>query len=307
MLVRVGYRIAIEVDQPTPLYTLMSVHPERRPDIRWSSPKQARLETTVKDYVDCFGNNGQRLTAQPGVTLLRYDAVVEDLGLPDEQNLEAAQMSPDGLPDECLVYLLGSRYCETDRLSVLAWRLFGDTQPGWRRVQAICDYVNFRLNFSYGFARATRGAVEAHEERVGVCRDFAHLAITFCRAMNIPARYVNGYLGDIGIDPDPAPMDFSAWFEAYLGGRWYTFDARHNTPRAGRIVVARGRDATDVPLLHSFGPHRLHRFEVWSEEYEGALPLDMPRIRRREGASRFGPPGRSPRDFGVDGNVTRLL
>lgn len=307
MLIRVGHRVAIQVDQPTALYTLMGVHPVRQADMRWSRSQILNRPATASSFIDGFGNECQRLVAQPGVTFLQYDAVVEDPGKPDAAAPEAGQVPPDRLPDEYLVYLLGSRYCETDRLSPLAWKLFGDVPEGWSRVQAICDYVHDRLTFSYGFARATRTAVEAHEERVGVCRDFAHLAVTFCRAMNIPARYVNGYMGDIGVEPDPAPMDFNAWFEAYLGDRWYTFDARHNERRIGRIVVARGRDATDVPLIHSFGPHRLHRFEVWTEEFNGALPMEIGRHRRSEGSSRFGPPGRSPRDLGQGESVTNLL
>ncbi|MEO3387810.1 transglutaminase family protein [Mesorhizobium sp. CAU 1741] len=307
MLIRVGYKIAIEVEQPTPLYTLMEVHPDRRDDVLWSRPALGKTQKDARPFTDVFGNSCQRLVAKPGVTFLGYDAVVEDSGLPDPTYRDAEQISPDQLPDECLTYLLGSRYCETDKLMSRAWQLFGDTEPGWARVQAICDFVNSRLNFSYGFARSTRTALEAYDERVGVCRDFAHLAIAFCRAMNIPARYVNGYMGDIGIEPDPAPMDFNAWFEVYLGDRWHTFDARHNERRIGRIVVARGRDAADVPLLHTFGPHRLQRFEVWTEEHQGALPIEVPHFRRREGSSRYGPPGRSPRDLGQGDNVTYLL
>lgn len=309
MLIRVGYEMTIEVDQPTPLVALMGVHPDRHGDIRWSRPPAGEAAGGASVFRDGFGNQGQRLIAQPGQTTLRYDAIVEDGGLPDASDREAEMVAPEHLPDECLVYLLGSRYCETDRLATRAWKLFGDTQPGWARVQAICDYVHHRLDFSYGFARATRTAVEAYEERVGVCRDFAHLAIAFCRAVNIPARYVNGYMGDIGIDPDPSPMDFNAWFEAYLGGRWYTFDARHNRRRIGRIVVARGRDATDVPLIHTFGPHRLSTFEVWTHEHEGALPVEVP-IRRPRSATlsrSYGPPGRSPRDLGQDGRMTSLI
>ena len=194
---------------------------------------------------------------------------IEDSGEPDEVNT-LAQETPVAGPaaTTCSCYLLGSRYCETDHLSDLAWSLFGHLPAGWARVQAIVDYVHNRLSFGYGYARATRTAAQAHEERVGVCRDFAHLAITLCRCMNIPARYVNGYLGDIGVPPDPAPMDFNAWFEAFLDGKWYTFDARHNMPRIGRVVIARGRDATDVPLLHSFGPHRLTMFKVWTYEQD---------------------------------------
>jgi transglutaminase-like putative cysteine protease len=309
MLIRVGYEIEIQVDQPTPLCTLMSVNPDRQRDIRWSRPPVGLTQPNVSVFRDSFGNDCHRMIARPGTTTLRYDAVVEDNGTADDCDPDAQLVAPEDLPDECLVYLLGSRYCETDRLSARAWKLFGDTEPGWGRVQAICDYVHHRLDFSYGFARATRTAIEAHEERVGVCRDFAHLAIAFCRALNIPARYVNGYMGDIGVEPDPAPMDFNAWFEAYLGGRWYTFDARHNTRRIGRIVVARGRDATDIPLIHTFGPHRLDRFEVWTHEHEGALPVEVP-IRRLDQPTisrAYGPPGRSPRDLGQDASVTSLF
>lgn len=307
MLIRVGYQLTIEVDQPTPIITLMNVNPDRRQDIRWSRPSASQMSGAFHVAMDGFGNECVRMIAPAGINTLRYDAVVEDNGEPDEYAPDAEAVEPAKLPDECLVYLLGSRYCETDLLAPLAWKLFGHIQPGWARVQAICDYVTFRLNFSYGFARATRTAMEAHDERVGVCRDFAHLAITFCRALNIPARYVNGYLGDIGIDPDPSPMDFNAWFEVYLGGRWYTFDARHNQRRIGRIVVARGRDATDVPLLHSFGPHTLRQFEVWTEVFDGALPIDAHPQMRRDGSNFYGPPGRSPRDFGQGDVVQNLL
>lgn len=308
MLIRVGYRMEIEVERPTAMYALMNVHPEHSSDIRWSSQFQLSPASSWYNYRDRFGNLGARFRADPGTLTLACDAVVEDDGLPDPEYFDAAEIPPDRLPDNVLDYLLGSRYCETDKLSGLAWKLFGNVKPGWSRVQAICDYVNDRITFSYGFARSTRTAAEAHEERVGVCRDFAHLAVTFCRAMNIPARYVNGYMGDIGVDPDPSPMDFNAWFEVFLGGRWHTFDARHNQRRIGRIVVARGRDATDVPLLHTFGPHKLNRFEVWTEEVssEGQIAtLPVRNITPR--ASRFGPPGRSPHDLGQTANVMRLL
>ncbi len=176
------------------------------------------------------------------------------------------------LPDDTLLYLVGSRYVETDKLSQIAWDHFGHAAPGWPRAQAICDFVNGHIAFGYASARSTRTAYEAYAERVGVCRDFAHLAVAFCRCMNIPARYCNGYLGDIGVPPDPAPMDFSAWFDVFLGGKWHTFDARHNMPRIGRILIARGRDAADIPLVNSFGPHILKSFRVWTDETRFAAP-----------------------------------
>jgi transglutaminase-like putative cysteine protease len=268
MLIRLGYEIAIECPQPTPVISLLEIHPDRQPDIK----RQTRVLTSptvpTVTYTDLHGNMARRFTAPAGTFRILYDAVVEDDGQPDPVNPLAREVPVADLPPEVLVYLLGSRYCETDHMSEVAWSLFGHLPPGWARVQAIVDYVHNRLSFGYGYARATRTAAQAHEEQVGVCRDFAHLAVTLCRCMNIPARYVNGYLGDIGVPPDPAPMDFNAWFEAWLDGRWYTFDARHNIPRIGRVVVARGRDATDVPLLHSFGPHRLSLFKVWTYEQE---------------------------------------
>jgi transglutaminase-like putative cysteine protease len=199
--------------------------------------------------------------------LIRSDCVIEDSGEVDVVSPEVQQTPVSALPDEALLYLMGSRYCETDRLSQIAWNLFGGTTPGWARVQAICDFANQRIAFDYQNARSTRTAYEAYEERTGVCRDYAHLAIALCRCMNIPARYVNGYLGDIGV-PVRDPMDFSAWMEVYLGDRWWTFDPRNNIPRIGRIVVARGRDAADVAMLTSFGSHILNRFTVWTFEVD---------------------------------------
>jgi transglutaminase-like putative cysteine protease len=268
MLIRLGYEIAIECQQRTPTVSLLEIHKDRQPDIKrqtrvLTSPS---IPTTV--YQDRYGNACRRFVAPAGSFRILYDAVVEDSGEPDEVNMLAREMPVEDLPDDVLGYLLGSRYCETDHLGGLAWNLFGHMPPGWARVQAIVDYVHNRLSFGYGYARSTRTAAQAHEERVGVCRDFAHLAITLCRCINIPARYVNGYLGDIGVPQDPAPMDFSAWMEVFLDGKWYTFDPRHNMPRIGRVVIARGRDATDVPLLHSFGPHQLSMFKVWTYEQD---------------------------------------
>jgi transglutaminase-like putative cysteine protease len=218
----------------------------------------------LSGYRDGFGNWCSRLVAPPGEIRISADALINDSGLPDAIQLAAAQHPVEDLPEETLVFLLGSRYCETDRLSETAWSLFGQTLLGWPRVQAICDFVHGHLTFGYPHARATRTALEAFEERVGVCRDYTHLAITFCRCLNIPARYCTGYLGDIGVPASPDPMDFSAWFEAYLGGRWHAFDPRNNMPRIGRILIARGRDAADVPISNAFGPNTLKGFLVWT-------------------------------------------
>lgn len=268
MLIRLGYEIAIECQTALPVVSLLDIHGDRQGDIK----RQTRVLTSPAIpshvYTDLFGNSCRRFLAPAGGFRILYDAVIEDSGAPDEVNTLARETPVEELPDDVLGYLLGSRYCETDHLSNLAWQLFGHLPAGWARVQAIFDYVHNRLSFGYGYARSTRTAAQAHEECVGVCRDFAHLAITLCRCMNIPARYVNGYLGDIGVPQNPSPMDFSAWTEIYLDGKWYTFDARHNTPRIGRIVIARGRDATDVPLLHSFGPHNLTTFKIWTYEQE---------------------------------------
>jgi transglutaminase-like putative cysteine protease len=221
---------------------------------------------SLSTYNDRFDNLCTRITVPPGRTTIATAFDVQDSGLPDEVNWGAEQHRVEELPDDYLTFLLGSRYCETDKLMDTAWRLFGHTQPGWGRVAAICDFVYNHIKFNYQDARPTRTAWEAFEERRGVCRDFAHLAVTFCRCMNIPARYCTGYLGDIGITPVPAPGDFSAWFDVYLGGRWYTFDARHNVPRIGRILMARGRDATDVAISTVFGPSALAEFTVWTDE-----------------------------------------
>ncbi|MBD0413806.1 transglutaminase-like domain-containing protein [Oryzicola mucosus] len=275
MLIRLGYEIAIECQQAMPVISLLDIHPDRQGDIKRQTKVLTSPIVPSDTYSDIFGNTCRRFSVPAGGFRVLYDAVVEDSGQHDLTNPLAQETPIEKLPPEAVGFLLGSRYCETDHLSSLAWSLFGNVPAGWARVQAICDYVHNRLSFGYSYARSTRTAAQAHDERVGVCRDFAHLAITLCRCMNIPARYVNGYLGDIGIPADPAPMDFSAWFEAFLDGKWYSFDARHNMPRIGRIVVARGRDATDVPLLHSFGPHRLSLFKVWTYE-QGESPAQPP-------------------------------
>jgi len=267
MLIRYGYEITLTCPQPTALICLLSVHKERAGDIRAPEVVFTNPDVPSSTYVDLFGNTCRRLVAPQGTTTIWGDAIIEDDGLIDPADFQAREIAVPDLPDECLVYLMGSRYCETDKLSQTAWDLFGSLQPGWGRVQAICDFVHDHIKFDYLQARSTRTAFEAYEEKVGVCRDFAHLALTFCRCLNIPARYINGHLGDIGV-PVVDPMDFSAWIEVYLDGEWRTFDPRNNIPRIGRIVVARGRDAADIPLVNSFGPHNLDHFRVWTYEVD---------------------------------------
>ncbi|PZQ82325.1 MAG: transglutaminase [Ancylobacter novellus] len=271
MEIRCGYRIELVCPQPTPAILLLDPHPDRDHDI--VSGTDAAVTALVDgsavesaEYTDGFGNRCRRLILPPGGVALSSDLVVHDSGMPDQFDRDAGEVFAGDLPSDVFEYTLSSRYCEVDELSATAWQLFGGYAPGWNRVQQICNYVNARLRFDYQCARSTRTAAQAMAEQVGVCRDFTHLAVALCRCMNIPARYCNGFLGDIGVPPDPAPMDYNAWFEAYLGGRWYTFDARHNVPRIGRILVARGRDAADIPMIHTFGPHILQKFEVITEE-----------------------------------------
>ncbi len=266
MLIRTGFHIELEVPQPTPIMMLLSVHPSRLPDLRSPHVIGFGPEVAATDFTDGFGNTVTRVVAPPGRFRISTDILVEDSGELDAIAPGAEQVPVERLPDATLTFLLGSRYCETDRMSSIAWSLFGGIQPGWGRVDAICDYVHRRIRFDYQLARPTRTAFEAHEEQVGVCRDFTHLAVTLCRCMNIPARYCTGYLGDIGVPLADSPMDFSAWFDVFLGGQWYTRDARHNARRIGRILMARGRDATDVALTTSFGSSWLPVFEVHTDE-----------------------------------------
>jgi transglutaminase-like putative cysteine protease len=266
MLIKYGYEIAIAVPKATPIICLLDIHPDLRLDIQSETPFQCFPDSPSATYIDTFGNRCRRLIAPGGDITMRLEGTIYDDGLLDPIVPDAREVPVEQLPPEALVFLLGSRYCETDHLSQTAWNMFGGITPGWTRAQAVCDFVHSQIAFNYQHARSTRTALEGYQERIGVCRDFAHLMIAFCRCLNIPARYVNGYLGDIGVPKDPAPMDFSAWVEVYLGDRWYTFDARHNKPRIGRIVIARGRDATDVAMVNSFGPHILKMFKVVTEE-----------------------------------------
>ena len=269
MEIKVGFEIAYEAAQPTPMVIMLSIHPSRRKDILGSEVIWARPDVRIGFYHDSFGNICGRLVAPAGGITLRGSALVRDTGLPDVVNPGAEQLPIEKLPDELLLYLMPSRYCETDKLTDIAWSLFGNTRPGWDRVAAITAFVHDHVTFGYEHAHHMKSAHDVYEEKSGVCRDFAHLAVAFCRCMGIPARYCTGYMGDIGIPPEPFPMDFSGWYQAYLSGEWYTFDARHNVPRIGRILMATGRDAADVALSTSFGRMELKKFVVISDEVTG--------------------------------------
>jgi transglutaminase-like putative cysteine protease len=269
MHIQVGYELIYNLPQPTPMILALNIHYSRASDIVTPDHLTVDPPVPVTAYRDGFGNWCSRIVAPAGRVRLAAKGVVRDSGQPDNIVPGARQHPVEDLPEETLVFLLGSRYCETDRLTDVAWGLFGHTTPGWARVQAICDYVHNHIAFGYEHARATKTAWEAFHERRGVCRDYAHLAVAFCRAMNIPARYCTGYLGDMGTPPPYGVMDFAAWFEVYLGGAWHTFDARNNTPRIGRVLMARGRDAADVAIATTFGPNLLEGFTVWTDEVLG--------------------------------------
>jgi transglutaminase-like putative cysteine protease len=264
--IRIGYEIIYECGQPTPMILILNVHPSRVQDLEAPDFLTTDPWVPVSGYRDRFDNQCIRLVAPPGRITIAGAGVVRDSGLEDEIAPWAVQHPVPELPEETLLFLLGSRYCETDRLSEVAWALFGQYPQGWPMVQAICDYVHGHIRFGYEYARPTKTAWETLQEGTGVCRDFAHLALTFCRCMNIPARYCTGYLGDIGVPPANAPMDFAGWFEAYLGGRWYAFDPRNHVPRIGRILIGRGRDASDVAISNSFGPVALVSFRVQTDQ-----------------------------------------
>jgi transglutaminase-like putative cysteine protease len=271
MHIRYGFDIALNLAQPTTILTMMDVHSDYRHAIVEETSLKTSPRIPVTRTIDRLGNVTRLVTAPAGLLSLRLEGVYETDGRKDPVAPAAAVSQVSELPPETLPFLRPSRYCESDLLSDFAWANFGSIAGGWAKVQAICDFVHGRLTFSYPNARSTRTASEALAEGIGVCRDFTHLAVALCRSLNIPARYCNGYLGDIGVPPDPAPMDFNAWFEAFIGGAWYTFDPRHNQPRIGRIVIARGRDAADVPMITTFGAHALTRFIVITEEMrEGA-------------------------------------
>jgi transglutaminase-like putative cysteine protease len=266
MIQRLGFDIRFDVPSPIAMITLLNVHPSRTMDL--CAPDELRVEPAVPldSFIDSFGNRCIRFVAPQGPLRLSSTTLIHDSGLPDVVNLNARELPVQELPYEVLRYLYSSRYCEVDRFATTAVELFGGLLRGWSRVQAVCDWVHSRINFGYPYARATKTASETFAECTGVCRDFQHLAVTLCRALHIPARYATGYLGDIGVPPAPSPMDFSAWFEVYLEDRWWTFDARHNQPRVGRVLMATGRDASDVAITTSFGMANLTQFTVVTEE-----------------------------------------
>ena len=273
MLIRVGHEISLTFLQPTATVLMLYLHPSRTVTVRQPERLQIEPWTPVSEYIDLYGNHCGRILAPSGRVVFRNNAIVEDSGEPDPQVWDAPQHKVENLPDDVLLFLLASRYCEVDsELREIASTLFSQTLPGWSRVVEICNFVHQHIRFDYMLARANRTALETFHEGTGVCRDYMHLAITFCRLMDIPARYCTGYLGDIGV-PLVEPMDFSAWFEVFLGGRWYAFDARNNMPRIGRVLMARGRDAADVALTTTFGANELNSFSVWAEEVEETLLL----------------------------------
>jgi len=277
MLLRIGYEMAFSFPQPTAMILMLHVHPSRAAMIRKPELLEVEPWVPVSDYIDCFGNRCSRLVAPSGRVVFRNDAIVEDNGQPDPQVWDALQHNVQDLPSDVLPFLLASRYCEVDSdLKDLAGTLFNDVPPAWPRVQAICNFVHQHVYFDYMQARANRTALETFHERIGVCRDITHLAITLCRCMNIPARYCTGYLSDVAVPPTLVPMDFSAWFEAYLGGKWHVFDPRNNVPRIGRVLMARGRDATDAALTTTFGTNQLASFKVWADEVPDVV-LRQPR------------------------------
>ena len=266
MQIQLGYELVYSCPQPTPMIITLSIHSSRVSDLTQPDHLITQPPVPIRFYRDGFGNWCSRLVAPQGRITLTTNTIIQDNGLPEAEDLGACQHPVPELPEESLVFLLGSRYCETDRFYDAAWQHFGHTQPGWSRVQAICDFVHRHIVFGYEHANSTKTAWQVYNERRGVCRDYAHLAVTFCRCMNIPARYCTGYLGDMGTPQPWAAGDFAGWFEAYLGGKWHSFDPRNNARRIGRVLIARGRDAADVAITTSFGPATLESFKVWTDE-----------------------------------------
>jgi transglutaminase-like putative cysteine protease len=267
MLIRVGFEVTLDFVKPSPVVLMPYIHPSLTASIRQPERLTVSPQVPVSEYNDVYGNRCGRAVVPAGCVTFRNDALVEDDGRPDAEVPNAYQHSVQELPNDVLLFLLASRYCEVDsELRDTAWSLFGTLPAGWPLVQAVCNFTHRHIRFDYMQARANRTALDVFRERAGVCRDYMHLAITFCRSLNIPARYCTGYLGDIGVPPAASAMDFSAWFEVYLSGAWHAFDARNNIPRIGRVLMARGRDAADVALTTTFGTNQLRSFQVWTDE-----------------------------------------
>jgi transglutaminase-like putative cysteine protease len=264
--IRFGYELVYSCPQPVPMILMLHAHSSRRRDLLRPDEMMMQPPLVTDTYLDVFGNTCTRIVAPAGDTRITADGLIQDSGLPEPEFADSQEHPVERLPHEALIFLLGSRYCETQHLMNDAWFLFGNMAPGWSRVQAVCDFAHQHIEFGYHFARSTKTAWEAYGERQGVCRDFAHLAITLLRCLNIPARYCTGYLGDIGVPATDTPMDFSGWLEAYVGGAWHTFDPRNKQRRIGRILIARGRDAADVAISTAFGPNSLQVFKVWTDE-----------------------------------------
>lgn len=263
--IRVGCEFCFDATLAVPAVVLVRPLPDGGVTVERET-WHVQPNASFSDLVDVYGNRARRVVIGAGRSSLRYDAAVTTSGVLDEVGRGAVQHRVEDLPGEILVYMLASRYCHSDMLAEAALDLFGTTPLGWERVQAVCDWIHDDVRFDYGASRPDATSVDVFEARAGVCRDFAHLAISFCRALNIPARYVFGYLPDIDVTPPPEPMDFCAWMEVYLGGRWWTFDPRNNARRTGRVVVARGRDAMDVAMVTSYGALLLEEMTVWAEE-----------------------------------------
>ncbi len=264
MQVKIGCEMVYQTAHDTPLVLLIRPRPQYHHKL---IKETTRLTPAVPlhDFVDSFGNHQWRLTAPSGELRIHYDALAEVLPDPDPVLMDLPGVLIQNVPDEALQFLLPSRHCPSDLVINDAWNLFGQTTPGWPRVQAVCDWLHTNIRYAKGSNSSTTG-FDAYKAGQGVCRDFAHLGVMFCRALSIPARYVCGYLPDIGVEPDPTPMDFHAYFEAFVGGEWHTFDARHNIPRTGRILIGQGRDAVDVALATSYGDAQLVNIRVWADE-----------------------------------------
>jgi transglutaminase-like putative cysteine protease len=265
MHIRVGCEFRYEATWPTPTVMQVEPYPTDIHKVLWEE-WQTTPDLSMHTYHDIYGNLCRRLILAPGTNVLRYDAIVEVADTHDEINLNAVQLAVENLPDDVLIYTMPSRFCLSDMLSDTAWQLFGQTEPGWARVQTICDWVHNNIRFQYGTSTPITTALDVYEKRTGVCRDFTQLAVAFCRALNIPTRYVFGYIPDIGVPPPDDPMDFCAWMEVYLGGRWWTFDPRNNMPRIGRVLIGRGRDAVDVAMVTTYGGPLLQQMTVWADE-----------------------------------------